>query len=106
MHRLDRWPAVLPFVAALLAVGFLSGFLAGLFGIGDGVVVVIIVFIALYAWAWAAPTGGLATIVFFKDDLAGVDAKRGPAPGRRANAARHRPSYRQRRVRMFAVPHL
>ena len=47
MGLLDHWPAVLPFVAALLAVGFLSGFLAGLFGIGGGAVVVIALYEAL-----------------------------------------------------------
>lgn len=35
------WQAVLPLVAVLLATGFVSGLLAGLFGIGGGAVVVI-----------------------------------------------------------------
>ena len=47
MGFLDHWQAVIPLVAALLAVGFLSGFLAGLFGIGGGAVVVIALYEAL-----------------------------------------------------------
>lgn len=43
------WPAVLPFALALVGVGFLSGFLAGLFGIGGGAVVVIALYEAFSA---------------------------------------------------------
>ena len=48
MHLID-WPSVVPFALALLAVGFLSGFLAGLFGIGGGAVVVIALYEAFSA---------------------------------------------------------
>ena len=46
---LGHWQTVLPFVALLSAVGFMSGFLAGLFGIGGGAVVVIALFEAFAA---------------------------------------------------------
>ena len=44
MLLLLDWPALLPFAVVLAAVGLLSGFLAGLFGIGGGAVVVIALF--------------------------------------------------------------
>ncbi|MEZ5851981.1 MAG: sulfite exporter TauE/SafE family protein [Hyphomicrobiaceae bacterium] len=43
------WQAVMPLVLMLMAVGFLSGFLAGLLGIGGGAVVVIALFEAFSA---------------------------------------------------------
>ena len=53
MHLIEdligHWQAALPFVALLSAVGLLSGFLAGLFGIGGGAVVVIALFEAFSA---------------------------------------------------------
>lgn len=49
MTVLNDWQTALPFALALAGVGFLSGLLAGLFGIGGGAVVVIALYEAFSA---------------------------------------------------------
>ncbi len=49
MTELIDWQTALPFALALAGVGFFSGFLAGLFGIGGGAVVVIALYEAFSA---------------------------------------------------------